>query len=122
MLTVTGTVIPSIAVEPSTVVLGRFPSSITKHAEVRLFSFFDYPLEVKSTELVDKKTADHFEIAVEPVVLSEIKSANAKSGLVLSISIKPGLPAGPIRQTIQVSTNVPDGRVLTVSVDGTVRD
>jgi hypothetical protein len=117
MLTVVGMVMPTITIEPAEVILGKFPNSIDKRAEVRVFSFRDEILELTGYELADAKLADHFDVHVAPAPAAELKGVDAKSGYLVTITVKPGLPAGPIQQTIRL--NRPDGSRFDVPVRGT---
>jgi hypothetical protein len=118
-LTVIGTVIPTMTVEPSEVILGNFSNTIARRAEVRIFSFLDEDFEITGHELVNPKTAEFFEVVVQAAPLVDIKGADAKSGFIITITIKPGLPGGPIQQTIRLKTNRANGSQLEIPIRGT---
>jgi CTP:molybdopterin cytidylyltransferase MocA len=51
----------------------------------------------------------------------ELDDPAAKSGLSVAVTIKPGLPLGPIRQKIRLVTNLPRASVLEVPIEGAIQ-
>jgi hypothetical protein len=59
-------------------------------------------------------------VTYEPLSKEELDQNSAKSGLVVTVTSKPGLPLGPIRQKILLQTNVEDHNELQLPLQGNV--
>lgn len=51
---------------------------------------------------------------------ADLSDPEAKSGCVVKVTVEPGLPIGPLRQKIRLTTNLPHADVIDVPVHGTV--
>jgi hypothetical protein len=70
--------------------------------------------------MTDPETAEYLQIDWEPVAESELNEQEAASGLLAKLTLKPGLPLGPINQTIRLTTNVQEAGTLELPVRGSV--
>lgn len=100
-LTIHGYITDSVRVLPEKLSVGRTPVNETLYAEFRLFSFSDQRLDIVASEWEHRETAGSFELAWEPLPAAEVAvEKGATAGLLGKVAIKPGLPLGPINQTI----------------------
>ncbi len=120
VLNVSGKVVQSLVASPSDVVFSRIGTGQTKTAEVRLYAFRSEQLEVVRHSFTQASTAKYFTVAFAPLPAGELKSPGAKSGLAMTITVKPGLPLGAIRQRIRLETNLKGTESLEVPIQGTV--
>jgi hypothetical protein len=118
-LTVEGKVSQSLVAEPRELVFSKAQVGEAKTAEVRLISFVEGDLKVLEHKFTDVETADHFALAVEPLPESEVRDHSGKAGLLLTVTLAPGLPVGAISQELELATNVP-GSPLTLPIHGRV--
>lgn len=104
-LVITGYVTDKLRVYPPDVIVGRVSSNEGTQTEFRIFGSRIEKIEVLNTEFADTDTADLYEIAYEPLPEEEIEQEKGVDcGLLAKLTIKPGLPLGPIKQTIRIQT------------------
>jgi len=90
-------------------------------AELRVLGYVGPPLEILGYELADPSTADYFQVAWEPLEPDQWADVpEARSGVLLRVTIKPGLFEGPFQQTIRLQTNVPSKPTVSIPVEGRV--
>jgi len=107
---------------PDSVVLTDIAANQPHTAEVKIYSYRPGKLElVGQPEFSDLDLTDKIEVRTEPMndeMLHE--EPDAQSGLLVTITVKPGLPLGPCRQKIDLRLNVDDNPVSTITVEGNV--
>ncbi len=101
-LGITGRVTTRYEVVPPSLVLSKISATETRRAEVRIFAFFSDSLEVVSHEFAEAETASFFEAKILPISPEQLAERKAKSGCSVELTVKPGLPLGPFRQTIRL--------------------
>ncbi len=120
-LVVFGQVTLSIRAQPEDIAFSDISATSTRTAYVRIYGYGQKPLEIEAPELTTRETAGHFEAKLRRLEKEELaEEAGAKSGLELSVTVKPGLPLGPILQTIRLRPNVPDVAALEIPIGGRV--
>lgn len=121
VLTVTGRMVPAVELVPAAVSLGQLSVSQPASGEVRVYGFRPQPLEILDHELSDPATAGQFTVQVEPLPEGEIRERpDARSGFLIGIKVKSGLPLGAIRQTIRLKTNYRDRPPVEIPIEGLV--
>ncbi len=116
-----GRIIQTMRAVPSDLALTNISSNTSKTAIVRLFAFKDDKIECRRFELKNPTTADYFDVQVEPLTDDEVAlEAHAKSGLLIHVTIKPGLPIGSINQTLVLHTNIQQDGGLEIPITGSV--
>jgi hypothetical protein len=120
-LTVAGMVRVMVKALPEEAVFSNVLAGETGKATVQLLGFDDKPLEVLGHEWDRPETAKWFDTSLEPMPRSQVESEKgAKSGLLLHIQVKPGLPLGAFRQTIRLKTNSSDVPTLEIPITGSI--
>ncbi len=119
-LTVTGRVVVPAKVNPPKVVLSRVSPTETRTAKVRVIAAFDPDFAINSFELTDPETAPFFDVAIEPMSPSDVEAAAAKRGYEITMTIKPGMPLGPLRQGLTLHTTLADQAELYIPIEGSV--
>lgn len=106
VLTVKGRVTLVVQAEPVQLLLSQISRSEPGAYDVELFGFRDAALEVKEVKFGQPETAQYFSSEVLPMSAERLKSRkDALSGAVVRVHMKPGIPLGPLRQTVQITTN-----------------
>ena len=78
-------------------------------------------LEILDYKFSDENLAKFFQVALKPLAKAELPiRSDIRSGVLLTVAVKPGLPHGAFQQTILLRTNLPSAPALSVSVEGTV--
>jgi hypothetical protein len=67
-----------------------------------------------------EETREYFDVAVEPVDRDALPNPQAKKGVRIRLTAKPGLPLGPFDQWLEVKTDLPDAEKLKIPVLGRV--
>ncbi|MDO4571370.1 MAG: DUF1573 domain-containing protein [Planctomycetia bacterium] len=116
-----GRVDSNVSVETSQLSLGLCPINQTKTISTRLLSKLNVPPEVASVRFLNEASAPFFEVAFENIDPTMVP-LGAKSALRMILSVKPGLPKGPFRQTVELTTKAPEERVLRLHLEGYSED
>ncbi len=120
-LTVLGRIIPAARTVPGELVFDRLSAGEPTTAVARLYGYVKRSLKILAVDVADKRTAEYFDAAVEPLSAEEIEEEpDAKSGYLLRITVKPGLPLGAFRQKILIRTNLERAPQVEVPVVGSV--
>ena len=87
-------------------------------ATVRLFSYLDDTLEIPAIQWSDH---EHFEVAATPLEPDQLDAEpDVKSGQLIEVTVKSGLPLGAFRETITLETNLEKVGSFEIPVMGTV--
>ena len=120
-LTVTGEITTTYQISPADLTITALDPTKPQTYNVQIFSFATTDVTALHPTLSDRDTGRFFDLAVEPMPAAEVKQGDgAKSGCILKVSIKPGLPAGRFEQKIRFSLNLPSKPEIEYSVIGDV--
>jgi Protein of unknown function (DUF1573) len=120
-LNIFGSVISKYEVVPDHLVFSKISVNETKTAEVKIYSSLSDDLQVIKHELTGPDTAPFFEVQVVPIPTDKLPDKpDVKSGCLVTVTIKPGLPLGPIRQTIRLELNTPGEEPLDIPIEAVV--
>ncbi len=120
-LTVHGTVTDLVRLDPHDVVLSNVSANDGAKATVHLLGFNVKDLQILSHEFTHQHTASFFSLDWRPTEADELRDKQgATIGLTGTLAVKPGLPLGPINQTIRLKTNIAEVSQLELDVSGTV--
>ncbi len=118
-LKIQGYVTETIRVLPEELVIGNVSSNTGAEAEFRLFGFRNDRLDILETTCETPDTANCFDVSYEPLSLEEVKKEKgATCGQLAKVTIKPGLPVGPIIQTIRIRASGEKEAVVELPVVG----
>lgn len=121
VLSVHGKVEDLVRLEPSELALTSVPVNEGATETVRLYGFKVKDVQIVSQEFSNPETASFFNLTWRPATAEELQAKKeATCGLRGTLIVKPGLPLGPINQTIQLKTNVADADKLELAVTGSV--
>jgi hypothetical protein len=107
-------------VVPPDLMFDKVAAGESKSAEVYVMAMLQDKLEISSAELSDPATRDHFEVVIEPVEREKLPNTNAKDGVRIRVTAKPGLPGGRFDQWLSLRTNLPEAEKLDIPVIGRV--
>jgi hypothetical protein len=122
-LNIEGTVSSRFRVMPQVLVLSRFSAKESKSADLRILDFASDEMDVETCYFLHPETIDYFNAEVLPMETDELSENEAKSGCRVRVTAKPGLPVGPVRQTIRIAVKTPDRanpHSMDISIEGTV--
>jgi hypothetical protein len=118
-LKIRGYVTETVRALPPAITIGRVSSNGGTEAEFRLFGFRSDQIDILETVFENDELARYFELAYEPLAKEEIEQEKGAScGLLAKLVVKPGLPLGPINQTIRIRANVDKEAVVHLPVRG----
>ena len=105
-LTVTGRLTTSVHIEPPELVFTRVTAGEKASGKVRIYGNLVEPLQIKDIKLENPKVAGLFQFHTRPLSPEQLKvDPDAKSGYEVEVTIKPGLPVGPLREKITLATS-----------------
>jgi hypothetical protein len=120
-LTITGRVTSPIRVAPTELILNNLSVVVSETVEARVFCYSSGNLQITAHELAEADLAKFFEVTSQPLSADELKGeADVKSGVLVKLAVKPGLPLGAFRQKIRLSTNLKESPTIEIPVEGTV--
>jgi len=121
VLTIAGRITAAVRAVPAELVFSRLTAGEPETAAVRVFGYLGKTLELTGYELADPETAEHFEVTFARLPSDQVKKEKgATGGYLVEVTVKPGLPPGPFRQTIRLATNLKDDPTVEVHVKGTL--
>jgi hypothetical protein len=91
--------------------------------ELRIFCFLTDEVRVVGHEFLSAESASFFECTTAPMEREQLTEPNSRSGVRVLITLKPGLPLGPFRQTIRLDVEMGAGSeqtTLEVPIEGVV--
>jgi hypothetical protein len=121
---ITGKVVQQIRLEPSELRISKIAGE-TKSYRVRVTSVNFEDLQILGSSFEDPRTASCFEVAARPLTAEELMLPDASGlqpvgGSLVTVTAKPGLPLGPIRQRIRLTTNIAEKSELELPIFGTI--
>jgi hypothetical protein len=118
---VEGVVVPTYRAVPESVVLSRVSATTGDRGEVRIYTFGEQP-PTRATATIDHpQAAQFFSLAVSPLGPADVaEEPGATGGFLLAVDVKPGLPLGPLRQTITLTMRLPEEVVVELPLEGVV--
>jgi hypothetical protein len=122
-LTIVGVVSSRYRVVPQYLVLSKVSAKESKTAEIKIYAFVSDEVGVEKYEFTNPSTAAYFEAATQPIPRDQLSEPNARAGCRVLVTLKPGLPVGPIRQTIRLELKLAGEEarpVAEVPIEGTV--
>jgi hypothetical protein len=120
-LTITGRLTPGVQVSPPSFELGRVSSGEPASAEARVYCYLPDRLEIAKYAWLTQSTKGMFEFHYQPLTAAQLADEiDARSGYLLKIVMKPGLPLGPIRQTISLDTNLKARPTIEIALQGSI--
>ena len=117
-----GRVIEAVRAVPPTLVFYELSAHESTTQEIPVFCFLDEPMEILGVEYSNPATADFFDVDVaDRLTDAQIaEQKDAKSGRMVRVTVKQGLPLGRLRQRILLRTNLPSAKSVTIPVHATV--
>lgn len=122
-LEIMGLVTSRFSVSPSDVAFTSISAREPATAEIKVSTNVSDRLTIAAAEMGNPETAGHFELKSELMTPEQLLAEKAKAGSKLSVTLKPGLPLGPIRQTIRLTIDTGPGTQpgsLVIPVEGSV--
>jgi hypothetical protein len=120
-LTVSGRVAVAAWTDPTELVFSQLSSDESDSREVRIFGGQTKSLKVSEPKFSDAKTAQFFQVTMQPITDATLLAENhANSGVLAKVVVKAGLPMGAFQQVLTLNTNLEAAPSLSVSVKGKV--
>ena len=120
-LTIHGTVVDTVRPDQPQLTLGEVSSNEPQTARMRIHTYRDPELVIEKYEWARPEHADHFELSFEPLSPAELaKEPGAVAGVEMELTIKPGLPLGPLTHMLRLTTNLKNRDPLEIPVMGTI--
>jgi len=120
-LTISGRIIAAVQAVPAELVFSRLPAGEAAVGEILLYCYVDKPLGDIQLDFTDPYIAKYFEASAGPLPPDLLEEEEgARSGRLIRITVKPGIPVGPFRQAVRVKTGSESPSTIEVPVFGTV--
>ena len=110
ILSVYGRVLQIVQAIPPDVAFSDVPIRDAREAEFTLYGFKDESLSIIEHRWTDQETAGFFEFDWKPAGAEVVaQQPDAQAAALCTVKMKPGLPLGPVRQVLELVTNVSTG-------------
>lgn len=122
-LVIRGDITSKFRMLPERLVMSNVSAKEAATAELRIYCFLSDAVRVVDHEFVGAESASFFEFKTEPIAGDQLTEQGAKSGCRVLVTLKPGLPLGPFRQTIGLTVETGAGGDKTdmeVPIEGVV--
>ena len=122
VLKITGRITVAIQATPAKLVFSGITAGEVATAQLRLFLFRPGRLEITGHEAIGTSQAENFEVTFRPMPTEEVKNEeeDATSGVMATITVKPGLPLGAFRQKIRLQTNSEEAPTIEIPISGMI--
>jgi hypothetical protein len=118
---VEGTVVPTYKAVPTSITLPKLSTGSSEQATVTIFTFGKAQPTIDALSLTDEKTAQFYSLASATLEPAELAAeAGATGGFRITADIRPGLPIGPLRQTIKAVFRMPEEVTAEIPLEGSV--
>jgi hypothetical protein len=119
-LTIEGQITEATNVSPPEFLFDKIAVGESKTAEVFVMAMLEDDLTVSEATFSDAATSDKFDVKIEPAEKKDLPNPDAKRGVRITVTAKPGLPLGRIAQSLSVRTNLADAEKLEIPLVGRV--
>lgn len=120
-LSISGRVTQAVRPIPEDLTLSRVTVSEPQTYSFKVYSFLAGNFELTKMEVQPEQTAAHFALAEEPLSAEELAAEpGAKAGRKVTVTLKPGMPVGPLHSTVRLETNQKDVLPIEIPIKGTV--
>jgi hypothetical protein len=120
VLSVTGKVVMPARLSPTALVFSRLAVTESVTASVRAFSYFDADFAIQSFDFTDPETSQFFDVIIQPLPDADVKTAGAQRGYDVAVTVKRGMPLGPLWQGLLLHTNLASMPELRIPIEGNV--
>jgi hypothetical protein len=116
-----GTVVPTWRAVPDLITLPKLSTKSDAVVTTTVYTFGDEPPQVDSLAAIDDRTKSFFTISSAPLSAAELaQEPEATGGFTVSVALKPGLPIGPLRQTVRIVFRIPEEITAEIPIEGSV--
>jgi len=120
-LTVSGRINVPLRAVPAELSFGGVSADEGAAGEVRLLCYLAKPLEILGYTFSDKALGEHFALKFEPLPAAQLREEPAaRSGKLMTVTVKPGLPHGQFHPRILIRTNLDSATAIDVPIRLTV--
>ncbi|MEX0791712.1 MAG: DUF1573 domain-containing protein, partial [Pirellulaceae bacterium] len=119
-LRISGSVVKSVALEPNEVRFSRISAGESSKAGVKILAFKDEQIEIVDLTF-EGEHQENYAVSQRPLTTEELQTeGDAKSGYLLEIEVKPGLPLGANQQKLKIKTSSEFAPELELPISGNV--
>ncbi len=120
-LTISGRFIAKFRAVPAEMIFNQILAGEPAVRQARLLCYQDQGWELREHQWEVAETAAYFQVAFEPLTAEQLREEpGARSGYLLKVTVKPGLPYGAFQQKIQIRTSLEFRPEIAIPIYGTV--
>ncbi len=117
-LVVQGRLMGAVGAFPQELTFSRVTTGDSAVGTVKMFGYLDQPLEITGYEAT---APEHLDVSVLPLSPELIEAElGAKSGKLVRVTVKSGLPLGRFNETITLKTNIEKVETFAITVQGNI--
>jgi hypothetical protein len=120
-LAITGKITAKFWISPAELLFNQISADQPATRQARLLCYQDQSWEVLEHQWENAQTAEYFQFALQPLTAAQLREEPAaKSGYLVTVTVKPGLPSGAFQQKIRLKTNLPFRPEITIPIYGSL--
>lgn len=120
-LTVEGRVDSLLSLSPETVVFSDLSNKVPVTQSLRVYCYKHANLQCQQIRQLNPELEKYFSFEASPLSAEEVAASDdAESGLLVRVTAHPGLPLGPFRQQVSLTTNLEDHATIDFEIEGNV--
>lgn len=117
-LSVDGQILPISGIEPPEFNFDKLSVDEIKSVQVYVMAMLQDDLTVKDPVFADPSVRDKFDVKIEPVDRAALPNKQAKRGVRITVTTKPGLPVGRFNSWLSLRTNLPEAEKVDIPLVG----
>jgi hypothetical protein len=119
-LTIEGQVTEPTNLSPREFLFDKVAVGESKSAEVVVMAMLEDNLTVSDPKWSDPADADKFDVKIQPLEHDQLPNPDAKEGVRVTVTTKPGLPVGRLHQWLSLGTNIAGNETIEIPLVGRV--
>jgi hypothetical protein len=119
-LSVFGSITAILGIDPPQLVFSKLSVHESRTLDARLLNHITDKLNIVSHAWSDPSTAQFLSVDFKPVDAETLEKYQAKSGQVVAVTIKPGLPLGTLHQKLTINTDLPNKHTAELEILATI--
>jgi hypothetical protein len=103
------------------IALPKLSTGTGSQATATVFTFGTGSPTVTSLTATDERTAQFYSLSTTPLAAADLAAEKgATGGVLVTADIRPGMPIGPVRQTVRLVLAIPEETVVEIPIEGSV--
>jgi hypothetical protein len=119
-LGVSGGITAILSIDPPQLVFSKLSVHESRTLDAKLLNYITDKLNIVGHTWSDPSTEKFLNVEFKPFDAEALTQHGAKSGQLVSVTVKPGLPLGTLHQKLTITTDLPNKHVVELEILATI--